>query len=71
MLKKVPNVFVIVFGLILAAGALTSLLLVGNYEQVERDVNDNRRTVVDPDPAPRIPMTHQEMGLRFCLSHTT
>ena len=48
MLKKVPDVFVIVFGLIVLAAALTWVLPGGSYEREEVEVQGQEREVVVP-----------------------
>ncbi len=48
MFKKVPDVFVIVFGLIVLAAALTWILPGGSYDRHEQQVGDSVREVVDP-----------------------
>ncbi len=49
MLKKVPDVFVIVFALIVLAAALTWVLPGGSYDRREVEVGGSTREVVDPD----------------------
>lgn len=49
MLKKVPDVFVIVFALIVLAAALTWVLPGGSYDRREVEVDGGTRQVVDPD----------------------
>ena len=46
MLKKVPDVFVIVFSLIILAAVLTWVLPGGSYERTEKVVNGQSRTIV-------------------------
>ncbi len=46
MLKKVPDVFVIVFSLIILAAGLTWVLPGGEYQREQREVNGQTRTVV-------------------------
>ncbi|MFV2074370.1 MAG: YfcC family protein, partial [Thermoanaerobaculales bacterium] len=46
MLKKVPDVFVIVFSLIILAAVLTWVLPGGSYERAEQVVNGQSRTIV-------------------------
>ncbi len=46
MLKKVPDVFVIVFGLIVAAAVLTWILPGGSFERREKTVNGKPREVL-------------------------
>jgi len=52
--KKVPDVFVIVFSLIVFAAVLTWVLPGGSYERREVEVGGSTREVVDPDS-----FTHQ------------
>jgi len=46
VLKKVPDVFVIVFSLIILAAVLTWVLPGGSYERTEKVVNGQSRTIV-------------------------
>lgn len=60
MLKKVPDVFVIVFSLIVLAAIMTWVLPGGSYQRQEVEVNGVMRDVVDPDSyatEPAVPQT--------------
>lgn len=60
MLKKIPDVFVIVFGLIVLAAVLTWIVPGGHYDRHEVEVNGVVRDVVSPDsfiPAPSDPQS--------------
>lgn len=59
MLKKVPDVFVIVFGLIVLAAVLTWILPGGAYERHEQRVGGSVREVVDPGSFQTMPSNPQ------------
>jgi uncharacterized ion transporter superfamily protein YfcC len=46
MVKKIPNVFVVVFSLIVLAAILTWILPGGSYDRVDKKVGDTTRTVL-------------------------
>lgn len=63
MFKKVPDVFVIVFGLIVLAAILTWVLPGGRYERTEKVVNGVAREVVDPESYTTEASNPQSLGI--------
>jgi uncharacterized ion transporter superfamily protein YfcC len=61
--KKVPDVFVIVFGLIVLAAILTWVLPGGRYERTEKVVNGVAREVVDPESYTTEASNPQSLGI--------
>ncbi len=63
MFKRVPNVFVIVFGLIILAATLTWVLPGGHYDRVKEEVGGTVREVAVAGSFQTVPSVPQSLGI--------